>query len=402
MAPPDTMTRRQLLRTSGVLAGQVLVGSSLFTLGCDLSYYGALREPDANGLRLPPGFQSRVLAVTGESVGASGYVWHGWPDGGAVFPDERGWIYVSNAELFFAGGVGALRFDRHGEVVDAYSICAGTRRNCAGGATPWGTWLTCEEVPFGLVHECDPLGEAPAIARPALGRFNHEAVACDPEEHRLYLTEDRSDGRLYRFTPDVWGQLDTGLLEVAEIHEGDRVRWHPVPAPDPAAGQPETRRQVPESTAFDGGEGIVFDGGFVFFTTKGDDRVWELDVRADRIRVIYDRRRSPHPQLSGVDNITTTPDGKLIVAEDGGDMELVQVDPATGLALPLLRVEGQPHSELAGPAFSPDGRRLYFSSQRGFDGRGLTYEVRGPFQSRRRGWRSRHRSEWEKRQGDLS
>ena len=53
----------------------------------------------------------------------------------------------------------------------------------------------------------------------------------------------------------------------------------------------------------------------------------------------------------------------------------------TGLALPFLRVVGQGGSELAGPAFSPDGSRLYFSSQRGRDGRGITYEVSGPFRA---------------------
>jgi len=183
---------------------------------------------------------------------------------------------------------------------------------------------------------------------------------------------------LYRFTPSAWGNLESGVLEVAEVFENDRVRWHPLPNPDPGAGETATRLQVPESTAFNGGEGIVYDGGHVYFTTKGDNRVWDLDVAEQRIRVLYDRATDPIGQLSGVDNIAALPGGGVVVAEDGGNMELVTLS-TSGLALALLRVIGQNGSELAGPAFDPTGTRLYFSSQRGFDGRGITYEVRGPF-----------------------
>ena len=67
-----------------------------------------------------------------------------------------------------------------GTVVDAYPICTGTTLNCAGGATPWGTWLTARSIPRGQVWECDPTGHRAAVARPALGTFTHEAVAVDP------------------------------------------------------------------------------------------------------------------------------------------------------------------------------------------------------------------------------
>ena len=130
------MNRREFLRAGGALTAQAVVGSSLFSLGCDLGFYGTLAPPDENGIRLPAGFRSRVLARSGDLVDGTSHLWHALPDGGATFEIHGGWIYVSNSELSIGGGVGALRFNRAGRIVDAYSICSGTHRNCAGGATP--------------------------------------------------------------------------------------------------------------------------------------------------------------------------------------------------------------------------------------------------------------------------
>ena len=146
-------------------------------------------------------------------------------DGAAIFRVPGGYIYACNSEVAnSSGGVSAIVFDYRGRTVDAYSICSGTSKNCAGGAMPWGTWLTCEETSDGQVFECDPTGVSAAVVRPALGTFKHEAVCADIAERRLYLTEDQADGNFYRFTPTVWGQLNSGLLEVAKVSSG-AVTW---------------------------------------------------------------------------------------------------------------------------------------------------------------------------------
>ncbi|MBM4361356.1 MAG: DUF839 domain-containing protein, partial [Deltaproteobacteria bacterium] len=319
-------------------------------------------------------------------VASSDYRWHGAPDGGATFPmDDGGYVYVSNSEAL-PGGVGALRFAPDGALTDAYSILSESAINCAGGATPWGTWLSCEELPAGRVFECDPTGKGAAVERPALGRFKHEAAAVDPVNHHLYLSEDEPDGRLYRYvpdglTPEGFADLTKGKLEVARVAEDGSVTWLAVP--DPSGASAPTRTQVPESTAFRGGEGLYHHQGTLYLSTKGDNRIWAYEIASAKIRVLYDRATSANPILGGVDNITVSCCGDVLVAEDGDDMQIVVLRP-DGSLFPLVQVEGQSGSELTGPALSPDGTRLYFSSQRAgaaavFDG-GITYEIAGPFE----------------------
>ncbi len=384
------LQRRKLFRYSAIglgafLAHDLLVLTPSRAAISTLASVGPLQAPDINGVRLPEGFTSRIVANSGQNL--FGYTWHAAPDGGATFATEKGgWIYVSNSEMKNnAGGVGALRFDQHGKLIDAYSILNNTTLNCAGGPTPWQTWLSCEETDRGHVWECDPLGQKPAQIRKALGRFRHEAVAVDTTNKQLYLTEDEPDGRLYRYTPNSLNaaghpDLEDGFLEVAEIlgNHQKTLRWHRLP--DPSATPLATRKQVKQSSRFNGGEGIWYHQGIIYFTTKGDDRVWAYDTQNNHLDIIYDAARYASPILTGVDNIIANTKGELLVAEDNGDMQIVIL--SGGTIKPLLQLVGHDRSEITGPAFSPDGSRLYFSSQRGKTGRhenGVTFEIMGSF-----------------------
>jgi secreted PhoX family phosphatase len=356
--------------------------------------YGPLQPPDANGIRLPRGFTSRIIATTEQPVAGSQYRWHYSPDGGACFPapdGTRDYVYVSNSETIGSagGGVSAVRFAYDGRILGAYRILADTHINCAGGGTPWGTWLSGEEHGNGQVWECDPFRASQGVARNALGVFTHEAAAVDPIDEHVYLTEDRPDGRLYRFVPAAYPDLTRGRLEVAAVGT-PRGSWAPVEwivVSDGTVGASSPRPAG--STNFVGGEGIFWHHGAIYFTTKGDNRVWKLDTRRQRLTIVYDDAFVAGAPLTGVDNVVVTRANEVIVAEDGADMQLVLLRPGEVVG-PLLQVVDQEGSELCGPAFSPRGDRLYFSSQRALGipeilhGLGITYEVSGPFRGRRR------------------
>lgn len=386
------MERRNFLRGAIVTGSAAALGGTLWRGAAyadpaqpGAGPYGALGPADGNNIRLPAGFTSRVVARSGQTVPGTSYTWHNAPDGGACYADGSGWIYVSNSEINPSGGAGAIRFSSAGAITGAYRILSGTRQNCAGGSTPWNTWLSCEEVSLGYVYETDPWGVGAAVRRDAMGRFKHEAAAADPVRRVIYLTEDETNGCFYRFTPTTWGDLSSGTLQVlrAGSAASGSFTWATVPDPDGSPAQ--TRDQVSGAKRFNGGEGCYYADGSVWFTTKGDNRVWRVDPAASTYELAYDDSlvSGGGAPLTGVDNVTGSSSGDLFVAEDGGNLEICVITP-DDIVAPFLRVGGQSGSEITGPAFSPDGSRLYFSSQRGTSGSssgGITYEVRGPFRT---------------------
>lgn len=399
---------------------------------------GPLRAADANGVRTPEGFSTRVVAINSELPQPNGMSvsgpsspatavgtrpWHILNDGGGVIARPNGgWIYVSNSEIPGSGslsqagvqasnlgnlleeltpglgGVGVLVFDPDGTIVDSYSILTNTTFNCSGCITPWGTWLSCEEFANGQIWECDPFNPGEGVALPALGFFDHEAVAVDVEKRMLYLTEDYSDSRMYRFVPTAadWPvgaarpALQAGKLQVMVVDGGSEaavngpraVTW--VDATNP--GAPQNANRNPATAIFSGGEGIWLYNGIVYFSTKNDDTIWAYDTLEETVEAIYRHDealgdQAPNNILSGVDNLIVTPQGDVLVAEDGGDLQVVVILP-DGTQKALLQVVGQDQSEVAGISFTPDGKRMYFTSDRGGrgaggygNGAGMLYEL---------------------------
>lgn len=416
---------------------------------------GALPGVD-DELLAPIGFDVRCVArhglnpVTG-APDPDGYEWHVDPDGGAVYPSKQdgGWVYVSNSEDSSPGGAGALRFDADGNVVDAYWILQNTRNNCAGGATPWGTWLSCEETGGGWVYECDPFGSPDtAVRKEALGALNHEAAAIDPINHVCYETEDGGSQRFYRFVSNADDlettaegvtrmRFESGTLQVmniqgfedggypedaAALREPRKVTWTTPPTCEMGIGDPSgtipydtcdlsdlgvplVPGNTPNGTYFASAEGIWYyeipqalrtvpEGGSVatrgvmFFATKGDNRVWAYDIENELIEIVFDNDNMQlETGFNQVDNVVVSPSGDVLVAEDGELMRLVVVVP-NGEAKVLMQIT-KGGSEITGPAFTPDGSRLYFSSQRGPSGAdgsgtgGATFEITIPAEYRR-------------------
>ena len=406
------LNRRAFIRAGLATTGALALGPAFYerafahgpvTVG--EGPYGPLGPFDGNGIALPQGFSSREIARGGQPVAGSTppYPWHFATDGQATFPTraasgapDGGWILVANSEVPIpgSGGASAIEFAADGRVERAYRILAGTFTNCAGGPTPWGTWLSCEEHDEGAVWECDPTGSEPAVPRRAMGIFAHEAACVDPVEETIYLTEDRPDGCLYRFVPLIYPDLGVGRLEVAIVGPDETVTWKPVPDPQGGTRNP-TRNQVPGAARFKGGEGLWYDNGVVYFTTKGDHSVWTYHVAEARVHRLYSPELAgPDAPLRGVDNITVSPSGDVFVCEDGADHDICMITPDFEVTRflkldPVKHAGPSPDSpvkgnETVGVVFSPDGTRMYFGAQRSFaeagqGPRGVVYEVSGPF-----------------------
>jgi len=416
--------RRTLLRTGGLLA----VAASLplpFIFGrAGRSSPSGLRPDPAKILDLAPGFSYRVLERAGEPM-SDGFVVPGSPDGMGCFAlGPRRWALLRNHELSSGDPSGpsgpsapAASYDRNApgcvtrlvvdseklERVSSNLVLAGTLRNCAGGISPWG-WLSCEETVergHGYVFLCP--SDATSVSRPnrvtSYGRFNHEAAVVDPKTLVAYLTEDRGDGCLYRFVPaDVSrpfaGRLQAMKLEGAprfdcsELRLGERRKlgWVDVPNPDPADDSVRSQALERGAASVRRGEGAWFHGDTLYFASTSGGKnhlgqVFRLTVeRENRAGTLELLAASTSPDaLDGPDNLVVAPWGDVVIAEDGNDDQFVRGLTPDGRIYDIAR-NARSRGELAGVCFSPDGRALFFNSQRD----GLTVAVAGPWQSLRR------------------
>ena len=424
--------------------------------------FGPLRDDPEGIIALPEGFSYRIVSRRGEMMSDGFYV-PARHDGMATFLGPDGMtLIVRNHELtptadptdgaFGAdlgllsrldptqiydagasgvpafGGTTTLLYDtKNQNLVSHHLSLAGTAVNCAGGPTPWGTWISCEETTeragsryardHGYNFEVHAgLDGLPARAEPLreMGRFKHEAIAVHPESGVVYQTEDLSDGLLYRFIPNVPGQLARGGRLQALAVRGQAsldmrnfdgrgiepgvlmdVEW--IDMDDVESPDDDLRYRGFEAGAarFARGEGIFYgerDGRsevYLACTNGGEARkgqIWRYlpsptegsaGERDDPATLELFIEPNDGTIIENADNITVAPSGDLVVCEDGtGDDYLLGITPEGQIYKIAQNLSGS--GEFAGACFSPDGSTFFVNMQL----EGWTLAITGPWGGR--------------------
>ncbi|MHC0062540.1 alkaline phosphatase PhoX [Nostoc sp. UIC 10890] len=426
-----TFSRRKFFAVAGATAAGTLAISPLEGLLAKKAFgqigtgYGPLL-PDPNGLLdLPEGFQYRILARTNDIM-ADGNPVPGAHDGMAAFQGPGNTtILICNHELsnnsatqvivpnrydpICRGGTTTLVIGPNRKLIKQFASLGGTIRNCAGGPTPWGSWISCEEdvsVPgsgrtqfHGYNFEVPASATEPVTPVPLIdmGRFNHEAVAVDPKTGYVYETEDRGDSLFYRFIPNVPGKLaEGGRLQALRIIGRNGVNtttgftvgqkwdvdWVDILNPNPTSDTVRVEGRSLGAARFNRGEGIWYDGkgAFYFVATSGGPvnggQVWRYIPGEEKIDLFVESQS--RNELDMPDNLVVAPFGDLILCEDGSGEQFLRGVTPQGELYNFAR-NALNTSELCGACFSPNGLTMFVNIQTP----GIIFAIWGPWKSRR-------------------
>lgn len=415
------LSRRNFLNLVSTSATGAILASSVQNLYANANTnqsvrvkgFGDLVKDPQGILDLPQGFQYRVLSRSGDRLSDDDLV-PARPDGMAAFQgDLHTTILIRNHELnptdeppvlapieykYDSGGTGGtttLIINSDRQVIREYVSLGGTMRNCAGGKTPWHSWISCEETivtpsknsGFNITRKHGYNFEVPAqgiLAEPiplvAMGRFNHEAIAVDPETGIVYQTEDREDGCIYRFVPYEYGNLQAGgtldALMITEnpqldtsknfpLHRPVAIQWVRLEDVDPSSDTLRYEAQSKGAAIFKRGEGMWYGNNSIYWTctsggNAGKGQIFQYDPVNFTLKLLIDV--PPKGILEYPDNLTVAPFGDVMVCEDGaGEQYICGITPDGKMYTFARNALNQ--SELAGICFAPDGQTMFVNIQ---------------------------------------